>query len=217
MIRRNVVVAVALALAGAACSKSDPASASAFAGTIGGTPFTPAEATAFVIEPTTCSNLEFPGWKVTMVEVQFWSYTGACDLAIETGFCGVKAGSRGASVSVFRANVNGGDVPAIGPGTYTDAGTHVVDATGVVTYFWRGIGACDATCTPATTGMPKDPIGGSLTLEEVSATRVRGHAELAFDNGDVLSGSFDAPVCPSSDAVQCDAMKGGCTSGSCVP
>ncbi len=216
MIHRNVL-ALALAVGGAACSKSDPAPATAFAGTIGGAPFTPAEASAFVIAPTTCSNPEFAGAKVTMVEVQFWSYAGACALAVDSGFCGVKAGSRGASVAVFRENVNGGDVPPIAPGTYTDAGTHVVDANGNVTFFWRGIGAFDGACAPATTGMPKEPTGGSLTLEEVSATRVRGHAELSFDNGDVLSGSFDAPVCPSPGVVQCDALKGGCTSVRCVP
>jgi hypothetical protein len=203
---------------GAGCSaRTDPSGTTTFAGTVRGAPFAPVAATAFVIEPTACTNPEFAGATVTMVQLQFWSYDGACALAMDTSFCGAKASSTGAYVAVFRENVYGGAVPAIGPGTYTDAGTHVVDANGVVTFFWRGVGAYDASCAPAATGMPKDPTGGSLTLEEVGPTRVRGHAELSFDNGDVLSGSFDAPVCPSSDAIQCDAMKGGCTSLTCVP
>lgn len=218
MIRRALAL-LSLSLGAVACSGADPAPA-AFSGTIAGRPFVAAEATAFVWEaPTTCANPEFSGWNMAMVEVRFASFAGACDLAVDTAFCGAKAGAREARIAVLRANVYGGPVPAIGPGTYTEEGTHVADANGVVRFLWLGIGELDAACAPLAAGMPKEAAGGSLTLDEVGPARVRGRAELRFDNGDVLSGAFDAPVCPSSDEAYCLAMKGGCTveAFACVP
>jgi hypothetical protein len=218
MIRRKLV-ALALALGAVACSGKDSTTSEAFQGTIAGERFVPVEATGFLMGPLSCANPEFAGWNMVMVQVQFWSFAGACDLASSTAFCGTKANGRVASVAVTHANVNGGPVPAIEPGTYTFEGTHVVDPNGVVRFLWTGIGATDAACLGATEGMPKDAIAASITLEEIGPTRLRGHAELSFDNGDVLAGSFDAPVCTSSDDAQCLAMKGGCALDaiSCTP
>jgi hypothetical protein len=209
--RKLLVLAVAFGVAG--CS-SDAPDVSSFGGTIRGEPFAPADATGFVMAAIPCAQLD--GWNTTMVRVEFGSFEGLCALAVDQAFCGDKASARTAYVAVVRANVNGGPVPPIGPGTYGSDGAHVVDGNGVVYFVWAGLGDLDAACLPMTSAMYKEWTG-SITLAEVSATRLRGRAEIGFDNGDRLSGTFDVPVCPSPDDALCASLKGGCAVRTCAP
>jgi hypothetical protein len=214
MIDRKLA-ALALALSAGSCTQQD----AQFQGTIAGEPFVPADAAGFVMEPRPCA--EFGGFSgatpnATIVEVRFGDFGGLCELTADAAFCGAKENTRMARIAVATANVYGGPVPPIEPGTYTDAGTHVVDANGVVRYLWMGLDARGASCAPLTAGMPKEAAGGSITLDEVGPARLRGRAELRFDNGDVLSGAFDVPICAAPDAAQC-AVTEGCAAIACVP
>lgn len=215
MIER-VALATALAFGAAACSQDD--AAEPFHGTIAGEPFAPVDATGFVMDAMTCEQLigPFGTPTATMVEVRFGDFDGVCDLAIDTACCGDKASARSAYVAVARVNDHGGPVPPIGPGTYVD-GPAVTDENGVVDFVWMGLRSSDAACASVATGMYKEPTGGSVTFQQLSSTRIPGHAELRFDNGDVLSGTFDVPVCGAQDEVYCASLKGGCISPACVP
>src|SRR6266508_6134857 len=119
MISRKMLM-VALAGGLAACGSDD--GAGTFHGTIAGERFEAADATGFVMHPMPCAQLA--GSNATMVMVEFGNFEGLCDLAVDTAFCGVKAGAKTAYVAVVRENVNGGPVPSIEPGTYSDAGAH---------------------------------------------------------------------------------------------
>src|SRR5512134_460743 len=112
------ILAIGLALV-AACSAEEAPAPASFRGTIAGATFVPTDAAAFVMEPRPCA--EFGGVfgatpNATIVRVVFGDHA-VCELATAHDFCGVSASARGASVAVGRANVYGGAVPPIEPGT----------------------------------------------------------------------------------------------------
>jgi hypothetical protein len=90
---------------------------------------------------------------------------------------------------------------APGPGTYTLGKTQNVAI--VVSYV-----ASDANCNETTN---EQATAGSVTLDSVGAT-VTGTFDLAFANGDRLSGQFDTPVC-NIDITNLGANAGACDGG----
>ncbi len=206
---------IALCLAFAACGGgSTPAPTPVFGGTIAGASFAPADAAGFLMAPMACGQIG-PGTH-TMVLLHFSTAGGTCALAQDQAFCGERGATVSASVAIVRENVNSGTVPAIRPGTYTSSGSGVVDAHGIVQFFWASVDRNDGTCT-ALPGGPKEGGTGTLVLEEVGPSRLRGSASIVFDDGSALSGPFDVAVCAASSALQCASLKGGCSAVTCVP
>jgi len=205
----------ALAFALSACGGSaTPAPAPSFGGIVAGASFAPVDAAGFLMAPMACDRLG--AGTHTMVLLQFSTASGTCALAQDQAFCGERAAAVSASVAIERENVNGGTVPAIGPGTYGSAGTGMVNADGIVQFFWASVDRNDGTCT-ALPGGPKEGGTGTLVLEEVGPSRLRGSASIVFDDGSELSGPFDVAVCAASSASQCASLKSGCSAVTCVP
>lgn len=212
-----VVIACSVLACSSETSDSEKPKEQPFHGTVLGVPFDPVDATAFVMEPMACETLAGSAEETfTTIEIRFSSEPGVCQLANDVSFCGEKAGTTIAYVAVTRGDVDGGLVQPIGPGTYRDQDTRVVDANGVVFWVWSDATIYDAACT-GTTG--KEGGVGWVTFDEVGPTHVRGSASMTFQNGDTLSGTFDAPICAASGAEYCASLKGGCEKQgfSCVP
>lgn len=210
------LLALPAALALAACGSPTPKQSTlngTFAGTLAGTPFTPVDATAFLMEPMACDQLGAGSF--TIVWVQFSSVAGSCALATGHGYCAARAGAITANVAVVLDNEGGGTARAIGPGTYRTSDNGHVDVSGNGGWVWAYVERRDAACA-GLPGGPKEGGLGAVVLEEVGPARVRGTATFAFDDGSTLAGTFDVPTCSAPGDELCASLKGGCTSMVCV-
>jgi hypothetical protein len=210
------VAALLLAACGSSSSSGAAAPPPAFGGTVGGKAFSPADSSALVLGEASCT---FQGTtaSATGIVVGFGSFSGLCNLVTQTKSCGTKAGATIVNLLVVRANATPGQrATPVQPGTYPVAGTPTPDATGSFTVaqaFITQTGAAPSCTQPATT-----PVGrsGTIKIDAVGA-RVTGSADVTFDDGSHVSGSFDVAACGFQTDV-CSALTGsGCTSETCVP
>jgi hypothetical protein len=203
-------LALGLLLLAGCTAAPDPAPAP---GTIAGAPFTPLDGAGFLMEPVACAPLGAGFHAVAWVQLS--SVGGICSLAETQGFCAERAGAVTVTLAIARNDVDGDPVAPIGPGTYASSTQGQVDANGVVLHFWASAARSGPDCAPLSG--PKEGGVGTIVLDEVGPSRLRGSAAVTFDDGSFFSGPFDVPVCGAPDAAFCASLKGGCTSRTCVP
>jgi hypothetical protein len=97
-----------------------------------------------------------------------------------------------------------------GPGTYPFLAN---PPTGAFLASIAEAAQLDASC--AAPGGATDQDGGSITLTEVTASKVTGSTDLHFDNGQELQIGFDVAVCPVS--ISTCSLFSPCLSYVCVP
>ncbi len=211
--RRALPLALLLAAACGDAPVTGPQRPPLLAGTIAGAPFTPADATGFLVEPIACGPLG-PGLHA-LAWIQLSSVGGACALAIDHATCAQRPDAVTAWVALARSNALGGAVAPIVPGTYDPGTNGMADADGVVNHFWAGLDRTGPACAPLP--VPKEWTVDRLVLDEVGPARLRGSASAHATDGSTLAGSFDVPICAASDAAFCGSLKGGCASTTCVP
>ncbi len=221
---RALALAMAVGLA-AGCGSGDnsppPAQCPApqapvgtIAGTLGGVSFTPAEMGALLAGPATC-RVATTNVNVAAVIVGLTSFQGLCSLAQQYGFCFDKANATLASLQIVNAGlVQAQTVP--GPGTYpVTIGTPVPDLSGNFKVVGGSYGRTGAACAVlASSDTTAVPAAGSITLDTVTATSVTGSADLTFQDGSTLVGTFTAPTAPIS--VNICQLVSGCSSVTCA-
>lgn len=213
MTARRPTLALALVL-GACGTEPAPAPPSTLHVASGGHFYAATDSAGFLMAPMACGQL--PGDSHTLVEVRLTTAGSLCGLAQEHAFCAEKAAAMNASLTIARSNASGGVAPAIGPGTYSSRDTSAVDADGNSMWFWSSWERLDDSCARLPGG-PKEGGLGTVTFDEVGPSRIRGSADITFDDGSTLSGPFDVAVCDASGAELCASLKGGCSSVTCVP
>lgn len=201
-------------LAGCGSSGGGGGGSSPISGTILGTPFTPTGEGALVSPPAPCNtgiNVSLTG-----MVIGFTSFADACGFAAVSQLCGDKQNSLVVPLFLVRARDPGvGDVPPIGPGTYTYSASPMPDVNGIVTQVGADVvrtvdgNLCTHVASP-------DVTAGTLRLDTVSSTRVAGHADVTFSDGSHFAGSFDVPVCAYQPDI-CALVNDTCTMPSCIP
>ncbi len=210
-------LAVLLAACGSSSSSSPapaPAPAPSFGGTVGGQPFTPADASALVLSDATCS---FSGTtaSATGLAIGFGTFTGLCNVVTQGQGCAEKANATIVNVVVVRANVAGAKAGPVQPGTFdASASTPVPDTAGNVTVAQALITRNDSSCaSPAST---PSATKGTIRIDAIGA-RVTGFADLTFDDGSHVAGAFNVATCGFQTDV-CSLLFGSsCASRTCVP
>ncbi len=208
---RKLVLAAAVAVM--ACGSSSSSSSSA-TGTIGGSPFSPAETAAFYVAPVTCSLPAVGDKALTAVGVAFNSTTGTCNDVVQ---CVTHRNSREVMVVIAKFPVIGSGQPVITTGDYAVGASMSTpqigaDGMGTVAFATATSTANDATCTP-TVHTPSTAASSTIHLGEVSASRIAGTVDLTFDDGGTLSGSFSVTPCGSTPDVCTLAQAGGLCQG----
>jgi hypothetical protein len=220
-----VSMAVALAVVGCGSSSSDGSSTGGGggggggggntlpSGTLAGTAFTPADGTAAVLPPTSCS-VAGTGVNGNGVAIVFTNVAGTSGTYQSVGACNDKANATVVSAIVARVNVTGGTAAAIGPGTYTlTPGTPFPDASGNVNYTFLGYSKTNATCVNAAASVTAT--SGTVTISTLTGTRATGSLTVAFSDGSTFSGPFDVALCNVSFDV-C-ALQSCTGPASCIP
>ncbi len=199
---RPLATATAAALVLAACGDSNntpaPSPATLFAGTIMGTPFTPAEATALVL--STEATCTYSGITATATGIAFGfsTSTGLCKFIQDNGTCTNRANATTVSILVVRANTAVGGHPGpVQPGTYavyTGVGLPGTDGQGNLIFAVADITkTIDASCTEPTT---PSAVSGTVRIDTIDSTHVTGSANITFSDGTThVAGSFDVPTC----------------------
>ncbi len=194
-------------------------------GTIGGQPFTPAEASAVVAGPATCT-VQSQTVSVKAFALRFTSYTGACTDLTSDPLCKLTASSQSAMV-VF-ADVGAVSPPTLGAGTFqvdpdpTNVRPGGGALAGTLVASFGGYVATTASCPAGTTARVAK---GTLTVTSVSATEIAGSIDVIFGTlgtgntfvpgTDTLKGDFTATVCGTLAADLCSlATAGGQCGGS---
>lgn len=203
---RAALVAVML-LSLTACGDSDGVSGPEL---FGG--FTVMDGAAVILAPNSC-DISFVGISgVSGIAIALGDHPDMCGVLQQTNLCGTKANSKALLGVAINGKVGNDPVEPVGPGTYRflrDPPTGsfkaaVADAAHV-----------DASCD-SVTEKGVDNSGGSITIDSVTAERVTGSMNLAFDNGEVFSQPFDVAVCTITKDV-CDLFGyGACTDRTCV-
>ena len=221
---RPLAAAAAAALSLAACGDSNtsaPAPTTPFAGTIMGTPFTPADATALVLSTeATCTYSDITA-TATGIALGFSTSTGLCQFIKDNGTCTNRANATTVSILVVRANtaIDGHPGP-VQPGTYalfTGLALPPHDAQGNYIFFVADITkTIDVSCTEPTT---PTAVSGTVRIDTIDDTHVPGHvtgsANITFSDGTThVAGSFDVPTCAFATNV-CAPLT--CTTPACVP
>ena len=213
MTARRSTLALALALAACGADQA-PAPPPTLHVASGGRFYAATDSAGFLMAPMACGQLM--GDSATLVQVRLTTAGNVCGQAQEHAFCAEQAAAATASLTIVRANASGGIAPAIGPGTYASSDGNAVDENGNFMWFWSSWDRLDASCG-LLPGGPKEGGLGTVTFDEVGPTRIRGSADIAFDDGSTLSGPFDVAVCDAPGAELCASLKGGCSSVACVP
>ena len=229
---RELVVVVALAAV--ACGSSDGGGGGAVSGTVGGRAFTPTSIKGATAAPTTCPSLPQPlgAAGVSAVALSF-DTAGAFCTDLGSLQCPRHQGAQ--SVTVFVANVAqapAGSAPvapaAIGPGTYTvDPNSVVSVLQGIPLVVTSTALAVDSTpaCTAAG-GTPKaGKQGGTVRIDSIGATQIKGHVDITFCGSDPacadnLKGDFTADLCGTVDICSAAAAQTLCSaspSNVCAP
>jgi hypothetical protein len=222
------MASVALAACGSG-SGSGGGGSHAVAGTIGGQAFTPAEVSAVVAGPATCT-VQTNTVDVKAFAIRLASFTGVCaDLASDP-LCKLDASSR--SVTLVFADIGvAGTAPALGAGTFqvdpNPANAQVVTSGPLAGTLYASFATAvetGATCPAGTVGQVAK---GTLTIGSVDAATVTGSLDLTFGTvdqafaftpgTDTLKGDFTATVCAEAIGDLCSiATTGGqCSSPHC--
>ncbi len=227
MQRMLVGLACVVALAGCGGSSSSSGGGSTVAGTIGGQAFTPAEVSAVVAGPSTCS-VASQTVDVKAFALRFSSATGTCTDLESDPLCKLTASSR--EVTVVFADVGAVASPTLGTGTFSvdPNPANVVPGTGplagTLVASFGGSVQTTASCPAGTVGQVAK---GTLKVTGVSSTAISGSVDLTFGTvgsggtftpgTDTLKGSFTANVCGNLAADLCSlATTGGeCSSPHC--
>ena len=211
-------LACTLAVLLAACGSSShpgasPAPSPALGGTVAGKPFVPADASALVLGEATCS-LQGTTASATGLLLGFGSFAGMCNLLTQTHGCGAKASATIVNLLVLNANVAGRAAAPVQPGTYTVTASPIPDPSGDVSVAQAFISHTDPSCATSTS----EPLATSGTIRIDSASpRVTGSADLSFDDGSHVAGTFDLTACGFQTDV-CTALSGSaCGAQTCVP
>lgn len=196
---------LALAIAATACGSSSSHDG-ALSGTIRGKSFTVVEAAFVGPESSDSCTIEVPQGSGTItipyapasVLLGFSSQAGICALAqapcAERKSFGIVAGA------LVHARVGlAGPVtaPALDAGTYpvvVDPGSLTPDATGALRVALVSSEETDATCSD----LASVDATGSIVVDAVSATEIRGTVSLTFSDGGRLEGPFVATRCAVS-------------------
>ncbi len=200
--RRLLVVSVLVL----ACGSSNDDGGGGPSGTIGGRPFTPREVRTIPAGTgATPCTVPVGGIDVSVgvkaVALDFTSYADACgDYA--SSQCRLHGNAQNVTVILAKINPTGTE-PALSLGTYTVTAsptTAIPDATGLLTIAFGQALATDASCA----GVPSPTVqGGTVRLDQITATSVTGRVSLTFQDGSTLEGDFSAPICAGASPDIC--------------
>lgn len=202
----GVGVGVAVVLAGCGSSSS---SGSPVSGTIAGSAFTPAEVSAVVPGQTSCVVTGTSPTPVSALAIRLATFTGVCaDFAAPT--CVNHRGSRDVTLIVARL---GGAL--VGPATYDVVldpvtGAKIIGSGGLEVALALSSRVDDSAGCQVTTSKAS----GTLRLDEVGGSAVKGHVDVTFQDGGKLTGDFTAAVCGAApDVCALAAAQATCTGG----
>lgn len=185
-------------------------------GTVAGSIFTPADAAAVVIPPTTCNVPGLGPVHVAGLAVGFGTFPGLCAYLQAGHLCDHKASATRAGVVVGKGGLFQRPGP-VGPGTYAvDTSLPTPDWKGNATYTTGGAEATDGACS--VTGNPSAS-AGSVTIAAVDGASAQGSLDVTFSDGSHLAGDFAVPLCPYTPDI-CGLIDGSACSGAtpaCVP
>jgi hypothetical protein len=192
-----------------ACGSS---SGDGVSGTVGGRAFSPVEVKAVLTDTgsTPCSLPNPVGggsitFGVAATAISFTSYANACgDYA--SGQCTLHADAQNVTVLLAKLDPLAPTVaPALTPGTFTVTASPAAvtpDGSGRLNVAFAQ--ALATAAAPACAGTPSPSVaGGTLRVDEVSATRVVGNVNLTFADGSKLAGDFAADVCAGAEPDIC--------------
>ncbi len=192
-------------------------------GTIGGQAFKPAEVSAVIAGPSTCTVPT--DFTAKAFAIRLGDFTGVCTDLESDPLCKLKASAR--SVTVVFADVGAvNPTPTLGTGTFAvspDPTNAVLQTTGPLA---GTLVASFAVSTVTGASCPTDAVAqvaqGTLRVDSVTATSITGNVDLTFGdwNGttftagtDKLKGDFTATVCAASISDVCPLAASG---GACM-
>jgi len=170
------VAAVAASCGGSSSSGTSQGTAT-FSGTVRGNTMTPRDASAAVVS---FSANGVPG-KAAVIAIT--SATGIC---YELTSGKEPKSTQYLVLTPFKIQPDFSSIPPPAPGTYTVGALSIENAVAVFSGTDAACGVNLASTARATSGQ--------ITLTAVG-NRYTGSYQLTFDFGDVVSGTFDAPVC----------------------
>jgi len=170
------VAAVAASCGGSSSAGTNQGTAT-FSGTVRGNTMTPRDASAAVVS---FSANGVPG-KAAVIAIT--SATGICS---ELTSGKEPKGTQYLVLTPFKIQPDFSSIPPPAPGTYTVGALSIENAVAVFSGTDADCGVNLASTARATSGQ--------ITLTAVG-NRYAGSYQLTFDFGDVVSGTFDAPVC----------------------
>jgi len=212
-----------------ACGGGGGSSSTPVSGTIGGQAFTPAEVSAVIAGPETCTVLS-QTVAVKAFAVRLASFTGTCTDLASDPLCKLEASSR--SVTVVFADIGVAAVgPALGAGTFdvdpNPANAQAVTSGPLTGTLYASFAASVATTDQCPVGTVGQVAKGTLKVTSVDATKIAGTMDLTFGTvdqsfnftpgTDKLKGDFTATVCTGTVGDLCSlATTGGqCMSPHC--
>ena len=186
-------LSIAFAIAITACGSSDNSGGggggSLPSGTLGGTAFTPADATAVALAPKTCT-ISGVSVSASALALIFTNVASTCSAFQAVGACNDKANATAIFAEIAKGNISGTAVTAIGPGTYPlSTGNPTPDASGNFTFTSINYSKTNATCVDAASSV--SATSGSVTLTSVTPA-VAGSITVAFSDGSSFSGNFSS-------------------------
>lgn len=225
--RRSIIGLAWVVLAACGGSSGSSNSGSPVSGTIGGQAFTPAEITAVVAGPATCS-VQSQNVTVKAFALRLASFTGTCADLESDPLCKLVASSQ--SVTVVFADVGAVSSPTLGTGTFTvdpDPANAVPGTGALAGTLVASFGTSVTTTASCPAGTVAQVAKGTLKVTSVSSTAIGGSLDLTFGTlgqggtfvpgTDTLKGNFTATVCGNLSADLCSlATTGGeCSSPHC--
>jgi hypothetical protein len=210
----------------AACGGGSSSSGNPVSGTIGGQPFTPAEVSAVLAGPATCS-VASQTVNVKAFAVRLASFTGICADLQSDPLCRLRASAQ--SVTVVLADVGAVSSPTLGTGTFTvdPNPANVMPGSGALTgTLVASFGTLVTTTASCPLGTEAQVAKGTLTVTGVSSTTITGSLDLTFGTlqggtftpgADTLKGDFTATVCGNllTDLCSLATTGGECSSPHC--
>jgi len=179
-----LAVALALASCGGNSSSGTSQGTATFSGTIRGNTMTPRDASAAVVS---FSANGVPG-KAAVIAI-----TSASGICSELTSGKEPKNTQYLVLTPFKLQPDFSAIPPPAPGTYTVGALSIENAVAVFSGTDASCGLNLASAARATSGQ--------ITLTAVG-NRYTGSYQLTFDFGDVVSGTFDAPVCANVDVSQ---------------
>lgn len=188
-----------------ACGSSDPA-ARLFGD------FEVQDGTAIVMAPGVC-DLPFVGTvSIAAVAIVLTDHPDACGVVTQTQLCGTRESSSAVVGVAIQGVLGAGGIAGATPGTYVFLAE---PPTGPFRAIAADAARVDATCTALPGGVP-DTVGGTITLDSITAERVAGTLALRFERDQALDEPFDVAICPVSLST-CAFIGGPCSPRVCAP